>query len=248
MVSNTTAVTVEVFIGNFSIDGSSGPALPKIELSEPISTEIHRQDTPVYGFGLKLEPTSWLYPAFGMRFAQQEAWIRGGHQKVSAGNSYSSVSWSSLKASLTTNFVWATFGLETNFPGREGNRRTRWRSLVFGSGGSLIYAKETTHPDSSYIVHFEQWENDFFESGQTSRHLGELTHEEMDLSNFSSSGFGIGWYFLSGFAFHLLESISLKLEVRAEFGTIDLQSRDSAVDNSLYYGGGIIGIATSYRF
>ncbi|MDE0301100.1 MAG: hypothetical protein OXN17_20915 [Candidatus Poribacteria bacterium] len=70
---------------------------------------------------------------------------------------------------------------------------------MFGLGGSIFHAEDRMYPGSRYITHFEQWARTGHYDGKPGQ--VQLMHEVQNFDDLSSSGFGVGWYFLLGFSF-----------------------------------------------
>lgn len=238
--------TVGGFIGRSSSLGSSGPAIPiVIKPGFGSESKIIRQDATVYGVNMSMDTSSFLFhPILGLHFVQQQVREKNVFVHAPVGNTFSAKERISLDVSSTTTFIWSSLGGEINFP-RKKDTQSVWRSLIIGAGGSLIFCLDRIHHGSKYVEHYEEWSRDPIRFSEPK--LVEFRHKEKDFGGSYSSGLGLGWYLLSGFKFYLSRHISLKLQIRADFGTIRVKPKEGSVVNEVRLYIGTIDIVGSFR-
>jgi len=239
-----TDIIINGFAGGYSSLADSGMNIPIVLEScyRGPEVSIARLDAIACGVGVGVETPFWLLPVLRFNFVRQRVNERHIDVGGPASHNFREECRMSLEATSTTTFFWTDAGVELEIPRRSKAARA---SLVTGVGASLIYAEDRIHAGSKYVYHYELWVYDpvHFAGGT----LKELRHEEKDIGGSRSSGFGLGYYILVGFRFHMSKAFSLTVEARTNLGALRLNLETGNASKELRFDNGTIGISCSYR-
>lgn len=232
------AVTLGFSIGYY--DGSvSTPTIP-IRMQ---SRRLEGHNAINYGMNVKLETRFCFSPILEARWTRQKVHKEAKNLWGPVGNTFRIEHQQLLDVFSTTDFTFIHLGIDTGIP-RESMLGKSRSALILGSGVTFAHARNQI-PAGSYVSDYKKWA--YFPLTFEEPKLVEWKHEEKDFSGANASGYGFGWYLMTGFRFRLSSALALTLGIRADFGAINLYSPKNDF-LKMSFDSGTVTFMMSYRF